>query len=99
MEIQEWMTRLIMLLMTNLDGDYDPPSAGNLDDTHISLFSQFVGHFSERDAAKLLHFYAELVSIQLEDRKEREENDFLCRDSVPRHLIADMVHYGRQRLT
>ena len=35
--VQEWMTRLIILLMANLNGDHDA-SSDELDDTHQSLF-------------------------------------------------------------
>ena len=53
----------------------------------------------------MLDFYGEIVRLQIEDRKNRpgvqeltDETNLVCRDTLPRHVLQDMLAFGRNRL-
>lgn len=94
--MQEWMTRLIVLLMSNLNGDHDACN-DEADDTHQSLFLPLAAHFGTDSTTMLVFFYAKILQLHLETKKssDEEEKEFVCRDVLPRHLLRDMLAYGQ----
>ena len=60
---------------------------------------------SSEELLCLLDFYGEIVRLQVEDRKNRpgvqeltDESNMVCRDTLPRHVLQDMLAFGRNRL-
>ena len=96
------MTRLFVLLMTNLNGDFDVLEH-DIDETHPSLFLPLAEKFGPEATSMLLFFYAQIVKQHLENMKaakdetDEEEKELVCRDILPRHLLRDMVAYGYRR--
>ena len=95
------MTRLIVLLMTNLDGDFDPATS-DPDATHPSLFLPLMARFpSDYESGKLLYYYSQVIKMHIETLKDKDVDDeyreLICRDILPRHLMRDMVTFGLQR--
>ena len=53
---QEWMTRLLVLFMTNYDGD-----ATDFDEDVPSLYKNLLGAFPDDQKANLLYFYKQVI--------------------------------------
>ena len=45
-------------------------------------------------------FYSEIIQLKLDgrDKLSEEEKVEMCRDLCPRHLLADMLHFGNAKL-
>ena len=53
----------------------------------------------------MIDFYGEIVGMQVESRKNKpgvqaltDENNLVCRDTLPRHVLIDMLSFARKRL-
>ena len=70
------------------------------------MFQPLAQLFSDvEDLYSLIDFYGEIVGMQVESRKNKpgvqaltDENNLVCRDTLPRHVLLDMLSFARKRL-
>ena len=91
-KVQEWVTRLLVLLMTNYDGDLS-----SYEEDKVSLFEQLIMAFPKEERSNVLYFYKQIVTLNLEEKKatpgedRSDTSNTVCRDILPRHLMKSML--------